>query len=45
MENVDVIREMREALSPLHQVHVDRDAEDAMLVAKKEGRDRVVGSP
>jgi two-component system cell cycle response regulator len=41
-ENRDTVREIRTAMSPTHQVHVDRDAEDALLVVRRAELDLIV---
>jgi two-component system, cell cycle response regulator len=41
-ENRDTVREIRTAMTPTHQVHVDRDAEDALLVVARAELDLVV---
>ena len=42
MEDREVIREVRVALSPSYQVHVDRDAEDALLVVQRAALDLII---
>ncbi len=42
MEDRELIRDARLALSPSHQVHVDRDAEDALLVAQRAELDLII---
>jgi len=41
-ENRDTVREIRTAMTPTHQVHVDRDAEDALLVVARAELDLIV---
>jgi two-component system cell cycle response regulator len=41
-ENRDTAREIRTAMTPMHQVHVDRDAEDALLVVRRAELDLIV---
>jgi len=38
----DRVREIRNAMAPTHQVHVDRDAEDALLVVRRAELDLIV---
>jgi two-component system cell cycle response regulator len=42
MEDREVIRDVRIALSPSYQVHVDRDAEDALLVVQRAELDMII---
>ena len=42
MEDREVIRDVRLALSPSYQVHVDRDAEDALLVVQRADLDLII---
>ena len=41
-ESRDAVREIRDAMTPTHQVHVDRDAEDALLVVRRAELDLIV---
>jgi two-component system cell cycle response regulator len=41
-ENRDLVRQIRTAMTPMHQVHVDRDAEDALLVVRRAELDLIV---
>lgn len=42
MEDREVIRDVRLALSPSYQVHVDRDVEDALLVVQRAELDMII---
>jgi len=41
-EDRDTVGELRTAMMPTHQVHVDRDAEDALLVVRRAELDLIV---
>jgi two-component system cell cycle response regulator len=41
-ENRDTAREIRTAMTPTHQVHIDRDAEDALLVVRRAELDMIL---